>query len=368
MHMPRIAIAFAVLIILLQPWAAKSHRWLEFPFSRTSGAPFATIPANAGSPPAPLPRVTLAAIFDPRPPSFARLDPRKLITIIATGDVIPARSVNYEMVIRGDFTYPFLQTYKFTRAADLTLINLESPLINGCAVTNSGLTFCGDPRVVQGLTLAGVDIANLPNNHIGNYGLAAIQETEQHLTDAGIDWDGFGHIVYKAVKGIRFAFLGFNGVGESIDTAEMAREVRHARTRADVVVVSYHWGREYTSVPLTAPGIADQDPREIAHLTIQAGADLVIGNHPHWVQGVEMYHGKFIAYAHGNFVFDQMWSIETRQGVVGTYTFYGKKLIAVRYRPVLIENYAQPHFLSAADGAPILARMRDASVQIAKGY
>jgi poly-gamma-glutamate capsule biosynthesis protein CapA/YwtB (metallophosphatase superfamily) len=366
--MRRFVIVCAVLLILPQLRAGDTRRGVADLFGDSAGTAFATIPADASSPPVPMPKLTLASIFGPRPPSFAHLDPRKLITIIATGDVIPARTVNYEMVVRGDFTYPFLRTYTFTRAADLTLINLESPLIDGCTVTNSGLTFCGDPRVVQGLKLAGVDIANLPNNHIGNYGVPAIHETEQHLTDAHIDWDGFGHIVYKQVKGVRFAFLGFNGVGETIDTAEMAKEVRHARTRADVVIVSYHWGREYTSVPLTAPGIADQDPRQIAHLTIQAGADLVIGNHPHWVQGIEMYHGKFIAYAHGNFVFDQMWSIETRQGVVGTYTFYGKKLIAVRYRPVFIENYAQPHFLSAADGAPILARMRDASVQIAKGY
>jgi len=97
-------------------------------------------------------------------------------------------------------------------------------------------------------------------------------------------------------------------------------------------------------------------------------ADLVIGNHPHWAQGVELYKGKFIAYAHGNFVFDQMWSLQTREGVVGTYTFYGKKLIAVRYRPVLIENYAQPHFLPAAQEAPVLKQMYDASLQIAHGY
>ena len=106
----------------------------------------------------------------------------------------------------------------------------------------------------------------------------------------------------------------------------------------------------------------------IAHLAVKAGADVVVGNHPHWVQGIELYRGKFIAYASGNFVFDQMWSIETRQGVVATYTFYGKRLISVRFRPVQIDNYAQPHFLSAGDGAPILARMRQASLQIKKGY
>src|SRR5579864_5276824 len=117
-------------------------------------------------------------------------------------------------------------------------------------------------------------------------------------------------------------------------------------------------------MPQAAPGIAPDNPRDIGHLAIDDGADLVIGNHPHWVQGVEIYHHKFIAYAHGNFVFDQMWSMETREGVVGTYTFYGKHLIAVHYRPVLIENWAQPHFLPAAQEKPILKQMRDSSVQI----
>ena len=216
--------------------------------------------------------------------------------------------------------------------------------------------------------LAGVDVANLPNNHIGNYGVDAIHETEQHLAAAKIAWDGFGHIVYKKVHGITFAFMGFNGVSDTIDTDEVKREVHEARKHADVVVVSYHWGKEYESVPMVAPGVADQDPRQIAHLTIDAGADLIIGNHPHWVQGVEIYKGKFIAYAHGNFVFDQMFSTETEQGVVGTYTFYGKKLIDVHYRPVQIVNYAQPHFLSASDSVPILRRMQAASLKIAHGY
>jgi poly-gamma-glutamate synthesis protein (capsule biosynthesis protein) len=362
------AVIFAVLLILLQPRALNTPHGLIGLFGEAAPNRTDMLPADAASPPLPIPLVSVDSVFAAHGPSLSRLDPRKLVTLIATGDVIPARSVNYEMAIRDDFTYPFLKTYKFTRAADITLINLESPLINGCATTTSGMSFCGDPRVVKGLELAGVDIANLPNNHIGNYGVDAIHETERHLTDAGIAWDGFGHVVYDRVKGITFGFLGFNGVGETIDTTEMAREIRAARKQANVVVVSFHWGREYTSVPLTAPGIADQDPRQIAHLAIKAGADLIVGNHPHWVQGIEIYRGKFITYAHGNFVFDQMWSVATRQGVVGTYTFYGKRLVSVRFRPVMIENYAQPHFLSAADGAPILARMRAASFQIAHGY
>jgi len=118
---------------------------------------------------------------------------------------------------------------------------------------------------------------------------------------------------------------------------------------------------------MVGAGIAPDDPREIGHLAIDDGADLVIGNHPHWVQGVEIYHDKLITYAHGNFIFDQMWSQETREGVVGRYTFYGTRLIRVDYRPVLISDYAQPAWLddTAGEGLTILQRMEHSSHLIA---
>jgi poly-gamma-glutamate synthesis protein (capsule biosynthesis protein) len=99
---------------------------------------------------------------------------------------------------------------------------------------------------------------------------------------------------------------------------------------------------EYVPVPQPAPGIADDDPVELAHAAIDDGADLIIGNHPHWIQGVEVYKSKFITYAHGNFIFDQEWSYETTVGVIGKYTFYDNTLIAVDFTPVLIQNFAQP--------------------------
>ena len=375
--MRRFAIIVALLLLLIQPRAADAPRGVIGLFGEqvsTTVHPSSTaVPArkhDLAARAVKLPAVTLSSVFAARAPSLAGLDPRRLITIRTTGDVIPARMVNEVMTERNDFTYPFLKTYKYTRAADLTLINLESPLIPGCQPTETGMTFCGDQRAVQGLRLAGVDIANLPNNHIGNYGDDGIRATEKLLAANDIAWDGFGHTVYKNVKGVVFAFLGFNAVEQEVDTKEMEREIRGARKRANVVIVSMHWGMEYTPLPQVAPGVADQDPRVLAHLAVDAGADLIVGNHPHVVQGVEIYKGKFISYASGNFVFDQisLGRSDTQQGVVGTYTFYGKKLVSVRYRPVLIADWAQPHFISAKAEAPILRRMLDASLTIKKGY
>lgn len=323
-------------------------------------------------------RLTVASIFSARPPSLAGYDRRKLRTLVATGDVIPARSVNYQMVTRNDFLYPFRPTAAYLRTGDVTLINLESPLIAaGCPVTTEGMSFCGDPRVVQGLRFAGVDVACTANNHIGNYGSPAIDETWRHLASVGIDHCGLGSVAYRTVRGLRFAFLAYNAVGERFDYATARREVRAARRRADVVVVSVHWGKEYVATPQIAPGIADDNPRRIGRWLVDSGADLVVGNHPHRVQGIELYRGRFIAYAHGNFAFDQMFTradcpgaantfCSTREGVVGTYTFYGKRLVAARYRPVVIYNYAQPRWAPPGLSATILAEMKASSVQIAR--
>jgi poly-gamma-glutamate capsule biosynthesis protein CapA/YwtB (metallophosphatase superfamily) len=313
------------------------------------------------------PALTVSSIFAANPPSLARYDRRKLRTLIATGDVIPARSVNYKMLTYNDFLYPWRPTAAYLRTGDITLINLESPLIAGCPTTNDGFTFCGDPRAVQGLTFAGVKVACTANNHIGNYGNQGIQETWTHLRAAGIGYCGLGNTFYRTVRGLTFGFLAYNCVGERFNYAAARREIRAARKRADVVVVSVHWGKEYVAVPATEPGIADDDPVRVAHWIVDSGADLIIGNHPHHVQSIEIYHHRLINYAHGNFIFDQMFSDETRQGVVGTYTFYGSRLVQVRYRPIFIYDYAQPRWATPAQAQVILHEMQSATWQLARG-
>jgi poly-gamma-glutamate synthesis protein (capsule biosynthesis protein) len=324
--------------------------------------------------------LTLASIFAARSPSLAGYNRHKLRTLIATGDVIPARTVNYKMVTTGDFQYPFRPTAPYLRTGDITLINLESPLLaSGCPVTDVGMSFCGDARAVRGLTLAGVDVACTANNHIGNYGNQGILETWQHLQDAGIKPCGYDRVAYVNVRGLRFAFLAYNTIGARFDYATARKQIREARKHADVVVAEVHWGMEYTAMPTVAPGIADDDPVKVGRYLIDSGADLVIGNHPHHVQGVELYHGHLITYAHGNFVFDQMFNradcpgnynfvCSTEEGVVGTYTFYGKKLVSVRYRPVVIYNWWQPRWATPSQSRVIMAEMRAATYELKKEH
>src|SRR3989337_2644086 len=134
-----------------------------------------------------LPALTLADVFPPRDLSALRLDPSRLRTLIATGDVIPARHTDVVISSRGDdFLYTIAATKEITSAADLTVINLEAPLVEGCPYHDAGFTFCGRPGFTAALQAAGVDVATLENNHIGNYGSQGVQETMGHLGGAGI--------------------------------------------------------------------------------------------------------------------------------------------------------------------------------------
>jgi poly-gamma-glutamate synthesis protein (capsule biosynthesis protein) len=316
--------------------------------------------------PTPIPSLTLADIFPPRDLAGLKLDPRRLRTIIATGDVIPARYTDVTIRNRGDdFLYPVAATQEITANADLTIINLEAPLIEGCPYHDEGLIFCGRPGFIAALQMAGVDVATLENNHIGNWGLDGIAETTGHLDAAAIRWADRDTPAIVDVRGLTFGFLAFNGVEQTLDRQAMTDQIKRLRLEVDVLAVAVHWGAEYVSIPRTVPPVANDDPVEIAHLAVDSGADLIIGNHPHWVQAVELYKGKFIAYAHGNFIFDQMWSYETRVGVIGRYTFYDETLVGVEFIPTLIENYAQPVLMQGAERLTVLNGMKAASEELA---
>ena len=162
---------------------------------------------------------------------------------------------------------------------------------------------------------------------------------------------------------MKFAFLGYNDIGYNQDgiswpdEEKIRLDIIEAKKIADVIIVTYHWGVEYRSQP-------DERQRYLGHFTIDSGADLVIGNHPHWIQPIEIYKGKLITYAHGNFVFDQEWSLKTKQGVVGKYIFYDSQLIDVEFMPLQIENYGQPNFLTGNEKQEILDEMKMESLRL----
>jgi len=305
---------------------------------------------------------TLESIFSKDHTWTATLSAEKIRIVTATGDIIPARSVNTQVMKYNNPLWPYEKVIPILKSkkTDIMFINLETPLIKGCPATVDGMVFCGDTKNIEGLLATGVNVANIANNHAGNHGVDGVTETRALLHNADIAVTGVDGPLYKNVRGIRFAFLGYNDISKSqpgitnADDAVIKKEIIQAKQHADIVIVTYHWGVEYRNQP-------DDDQKRLGHLSIDAGADVVIGNHPHWIQPIEFYKGKLITYAHGNFIFDQMWSKKTKEGVIGRYIFYDKQLIDVEYLPLLIQDYGQAEFLEGEKAAAILADMKKQS-------
>ena len=307
----------------------------------------------------------------------ARLTP-DVAVLTAVGDVILGRKVDERMAKYRDYLSPFRDVAAELSAADVAVANLETPLSDRVVPSHDPktLAFATSTRAIPGLRLAGIDAVSLANNHSLNCGPEPFVDTLAALESAGVKHFGGGRTREDArrpaiveARGLRFAFLGYDDVagryyaaGERtpgiapLDLPEVVADVRAARQVADVVVPYFHWGTEYTSVPT-------QRQREVAHAAVDAGAALVLGSHPHWVQAVEFHRGAFIAYSLGNFVFDQDWSTETQQGVILKTTWLNGRLVAVDFLPVRIFDQHRPRILAAdsGEGREIIQRIIRAS-------
>ena len=315
-----------------------------------------------------------------------RVDPPDPIRLVATGDIIPSRCVYQRQRARNDYAAAFRPTAAYLSAADLTIGSLDASISDaaepiGC-VENFNLM--APARSIEGLKLAGFDVITVATNHIkdcgslGFCGDRSFLDTLRNLEAAGIRPVGGGPDIAAAhapvivtVKGVRFAFLGYDDVAvselgatrDSPGTASlaeglMARDIERARREADVVVVMAQWGEEYSVNPTSRQ-------QRFAAEAVEQGATLVVGNHAHVVQAVEWQAGSFIAYALGNFVFDQDWSPETQQGAVLEATFIGSRLVEVRLHPVRIVDMHQATWASPQEARAVLERMRRASQAIA---
>jgi poly-gamma-glutamate synthesis protein (capsule biosynthesis protein) len=364
----RVALLIGVAALIGLLWLWRSGALVErqaAPVASTSSTPQQNLADNFLAPER-VPAVTYQALLDNSFLIPAGSNMNEIISVTTTGDIIPARGVDVRIRSMG-FDYPFdgVGIRQLLANSDLTIVDLEAPLIKACPVTRSGFTFCGQAPFAGAMAKSGIDVATLANNHIGNYGAAGIQETMQHLKEVGIEYSYNQSLAIRDVKGKKIGILAFNGVGGRFHVDEIKQVIRKARPSVDLLFVAYHWGKEYEAYPTPDPTIAPDDPREIGHMTIDEGADLVIGNHPHWVQGTEIYKGKIISYALGNFIFDQSWSEPTTQGLVGTYTFYGTKLIGAVYTPIIIKDQAQPRIADTSTARTIMGQFQASTRQLA---
>lgn len=210
--------------------------------------------------------------------------------------------------VKGDYAYFFKNVADVLSQDDLTIANLETTLCNETEKAEkydygNNYWFKGRPEFAYILKAGSVEAANLANNHTYDYGQKGYDATRKALQEAGIDYFGYADILYKEVKGIKIGMAGFNQLGnveQGLDMAVFKKEVAEMtaklRQECDLVIANFHWGKEYQYTQ-------NDLQKELAHLAIDSGADLVIGNHPHVLQPIEKYNGKYITYSLGNFCF-----------------------------------------------------------------
>ena len=309
-------------------------------------------------------------------------DAEAATSLVVAGDLMLVRGVP-------DPAAALAPMRRLLRGADLAVGNLESTLSTDGEPQQPGNdSFGGSPALVPVLEDAGFDALSLANNHTGDYEVPALLETVATLRGSQVQPFGAGGDVGEAARpalleagGTTYAFLGFNAIGETpmatesspgalsvrmpprtgplveADLTRVQRAIRAAQRRADVVVVLPHWGTQYTHAP-------EAVQRTVARRLVAAGADLVVGGHPHWVQGVDVVAGVPVLHSLGNFVFDMDripaprggFMTQTMEGVVLEATFWGAELKAIRLLPYRMDDGSfAPRVVGGPAGASVLA-------------
>lgn len=268
------------------------------------------------------------------------------ITIGVVGDVMLGRSVNTRMLTYGNDAWPFLGVAEEMVEYDLTLGNLENPLIEGCRPTDEGMIFCGRPEATFGLVAAGFDGMGLENNHILNYGETGKVETVEWLNQAGVAPIIQGKGKEFEIEGVRVGVLAFDDVSNPLVDKEVIGEIEQWKDKVELLLMMVHWGVEYVDQP-------NERQQFLGRQMIEAGVDVVVGSHPHWTQTVEEYRDGVIFYSLGNFVFDQMWSEATRLGDIAAIRFMidDSRVENIEYElvPVKIYDYGQPRMVDSVE-------------------
>jgi len=276
--------------------------------------------------------------------------------LIFTGDISFSRDVA-KAIKQDGYTYPILKVAAYLNNSDAVIGNLESPITAGRPIETQELLLRSDPGVEKILQMANIKVLSLANNHILVWGVKGLHDTVRFLDKASIKYCGAGKTstetyfpVYLKINGIKFAFFSLvdetlilpRSKGQELVAIASAKRlskiianIKNAKSNSDFVTICLHAGEEYKSQP-------NQAQITLAHQLIDAGADLVIGHHPHVVQTHEVYKGKHIYYSLGNFIFDQMWSQDTRQGIIIRATFSKNKIEQIDMLPIYHEKVAQP--------------------------
>ncbi|MGI6008237.1 MAG: CapA family protein [Ruminococcus sp.] len=227
----------------------------------------------------------------------------------------------YESV--GDPSWFFQNVRSIFEADDLTIVNLEGPLTESEDIQEKTFAFKGSPSYVQVLTEGSVEAANLANNHSHDYGERGYEDTIQNVENAGISTFGYDRTALLDVKGVKVGLAGIYVLADGMERQTQLKEkIQELKEQgAQLVIVSFHWGSEKENYP-------DDTQKSLAHIAIDEGADLVLGHHPHVLQGIETYKGKKIVYSLGNFCFGGNSNPSDRDTMIyqQTFTVTGKEV------------------------------------------
>lgn len=317
------------------------------------------------------------------------------VSFLAVGDIMLSRNVAGTMAKNGKDAYlPFRGLEDLLHETDFNFGNLESPFSGTDSFNPTGsLVFNAPTWTLPGLVQYNFKVLNLANNHALDQGKEGILYTKKLLTENGLVPLGVGKDLNEAwqggvynANGVRIGFVGTsyssindggkvtnNYVARIEDTAKLKATIKDLRTKSDFIVVTMHAGTEYVRTP-------NDGQTAFARAAIDAGADIVIGAHPHWAQTFEKYKDKYIFHSLGNFVFDQMWSQDTKEGLTLKITLSkngscvategsgacgsdvqgnstSAQLKQIELIPVIIENYSTPRLANETEKQIILKKI-----------
>lgn len=289
------------------------------------------------------------------------------VTLMAVGDIMLGdhpicigHGVGSRIKINGS-EFIFKKVSKLLNTADITFGNLEVVLsdleINPADLKSVQLR--GSENSVNGLVSAGFDVMSIANNHILEHGKTSMVRTQNILSSNGIMVVGDssrGPVILNR-NGISFGFLAYCLVRDKTaycsveDSNTIINDIKKFKDYSDVLIVSLHWGNEYIRKP-------SHEQVSLAHRMIDAGADLILGHHPHVLQGVERYNNGIIVYSMGNFVFD-MWQHKMRESMIFLCRFTKHGIKTFKIIPIFINNFYQPCILHGIDADQLLLKIGD---------
>ena len=312
------------------------------------------------------------------------------LTFLAGGDVEWSRMARWNLFHRDiiryplkfeskqeEARYPFIKIKSLLESADLTFANLESPLSDKAKRVGA---FLAPTSFTEGLKWSGIDVVSVANNHALDAGVEGLKDTLNSLEQKNLPAIGGGEnldlarrpFIFKK-NGVRLGFLAYTmseNSGDSsyaqpnrpgvmsTDFSLIQEDIQKLRQQVDYVILSFHWGLNNGEKP---PFWV----RHLAHKSIDAGADIILGHHPHYPHGIEVYNGKPIIYSLGNFIFGHNHPIWT-DNFLARLTLTPKEIKKIEILPVAGENQdlAQPFLLDGERSRKLLEVVKQQTLDL----